>query len=523
MDQRARSSTPDAHLSDSACSFFRWVGVQESAQPDCRPASLLFFAQLSHCRLAGGPQSAGAEAATQSGLPAAAPPGARSCPPPPLWGRPARWTSCWRSCCASRGSRAGCSPRSARSRPSSCTRGARCARRGAAVRDARPRACPPAAAGRALRAQVLLPEDDPQSPRAPKLLVASGGLTGFGVAQARRRRDTGCSPAVQLRCCRPRRPDAYAPQDLLALDFSAPEEAPEQFRAIAFNAHAEAVQIRPGLSGLLLRALCKSAVRRERRPTPPRWGAVSNVKSAPPLAMRGRAARRQLWRHGPHVQGLAHIPEPPGGAAAAGRSPARAMPDCKSACLRFPLRASPAPQAQCARKQPCTLTRCIPPQVLDMIASRRAAASGDAAFWHAAGQRRPSAVHSAPSRGTSVAAEPARARRADTMGEFASPGPRMVEATISGAPRGGAAAHVSAPQTAMSPDQSPAKWPAAASLHTCAWSHNCPQRWQHQAPTPLACGHSAAADAEDGAAGRDRPAGRRGRQAAAGLAAHADD
>jgi len=72
-----------------------------------------------------------------------------------------------------------------------------------------------------------------------------------------------------------------------------------------------------------------------------------------------------------------------------------------------------------------------------MIASRRAAASGDAAFWHAAGQRRPSAVHSAPSRGTSVAAEPARARRADTMGEFASPGPRMVEATISGAPRGG--------------------------------------------------------------------------------------
>ncbi len=239
-------------------------------------------AHLSHCRLAGRLQSAVAEAAAEPGLPAAAPPGACSRSAPPSWSRPARWTSCWRSCCASRGSRAGCTPRSARSRPSSCTRGARCARRGAAARGARTRARPPATAGRPLRAQVLLPEDGPQSPKAPKLLVASGGLTGFGVAQARHRRDARCSPAAQLHCCRPARPDACTPQDLLALDFSVPEEAPEQFRAIAFNAHAEAVQIRPGLSGLLLRARCHS-------PWAPAGG--QSRSGGAPLAIRGRAAR----------------------------------------------------------------------------------------------------------------------------------------------------------------------------------------------------------------------------------------
>ncbi|KAK9842240.1 hypothetical protein WJX81_002174 [Elliptochloris bilobata] len=69
------------------------------------------------------------------------------------------------------------------------------------------------------RREVLFLEDDPQSPKAPKLLVASGGLTGFGVAQ-----------------------------DLLKIDFSTPEDAPEQFRAKPFDA-GEAVEIRPGLSG----------------------------------------------------------------------------------------------------------------------------------------------------------------------------------------------------------------------------------------------------------------------------------
>jgi hypothetical protein len=190
-----------------------------------------------------------------------------------------------------------------------------------------------------------------------------------------------------------------------------------------------------------------------------------------------------------------------------------------------------------------------------MIASRRAAAGADGASRHAAGQRRPSAVHSAPSRGPSVAAEPARARRADTVGEFASPGPRTVEATISGAPHCGAAAHACASQTATPPDYDTCGAPraAAASGHTFTWSHcalsagsikqaRARRRRRRQpglrapahpqllclsvSPPPLtrpARGRSAAADAQDGAAGRGRPAGRRGRQGNAGVAAHADD
>ena len=38
-------------------------------------------------------------------------------------------------------------------------------------------------------------------------------------------------------------------QDLLRIDFSPPEEAPEQFRAMTFDAHG-VVEIRPGLSGM---------------------------------------------------------------------------------------------------------------------------------------------------------------------------------------------------------------------------------------------------------------------------------
>jgi hypothetical protein len=60
--------------------------------------------------------------------------------------------------------------------------------------------------------------DTPKAPTPKKKIIVSGGLTGFGIAQ-----------------------------DLLQLDFSPPEEAPEEFKAVAF--FEEPKQIKPGLSG----------------------------------------------------------------------------------------------------------------------------------------------------------------------------------------------------------------------------------------------------------------------------------
>ena len=60
--------------------------------------------------------------------------------------------------------------------------------------------------------------ETPKAPTPKKRLVVSGGLTGFGIAQ-----------------------------DLLQIDFSPPEEAPEEFKAVAF--YEEPKQIKPGLSG----------------------------------------------------------------------------------------------------------------------------------------------------------------------------------------------------------------------------------------------------------------------------------
>ena len=61
-------------------------------------------------------------------------------------------------------------------------------------------------------------EDDKPKKAKPKYVV-SGGLTGFGVAQ-----------------------------DLLHIDFSPPEEAPEEFRAMAFN-EKRVTTLRSGKSG----------------------------------------------------------------------------------------------------------------------------------------------------------------------------------------------------------------------------------------------------------------------------------
>lgn len=66
--------------------------------------------------------------------------------------------------------------------------------------------------------------DTPKAPSPKKKLVVSGGLTGFGIAQ-----------------------------DLLQIDFSPPEEAPEEFKAVAF--YEEPKQIKPGLSGTCLQLL----------------------------------------------------------------------------------------------------------------------------------------------------------------------------------------------------------------------------------------------------------------------------
>lgn len=98
--------------------------------------------------------------------------------------------------------------------------------------------------------QVLFSgEEEPQSPKAPKnVLKASGGLTGFGVAQASCCFVHLCELPSADPVCLTLRGTA---QDLLRIDFSTPEEAPEQFRAIAFDAK-EVVEIRPGLSGLAL-------------------------------------------------------------------------------------------------------------------------------------------------------------------------------------------------------------------------------------------------------------------------------
>lgn len=63
--------------------------------------------------------------------------------------------------------------------------------------------------------------DTPKAPSPKKKLIVSGGLTGFGIAQ-----------------------------DLLQIDFSPPEEAPEEFKAVAF--YEEPKRLKNSLSGMLL-------------------------------------------------------------------------------------------------------------------------------------------------------------------------------------------------------------------------------------------------------------------------------
>ncbi len=70
-----------------------------------------------------------------------------------------------------------------------------------------------------MSAQELDEEEEKPKKQLPKYVV-SGGLTGFGVAQ-----------------------------DLLHLDFSAPEEAPKEFKAMAFNAK-RITTLKSGLSGV---------------------------------------------------------------------------------------------------------------------------------------------------------------------------------------------------------------------------------------------------------------------------------
>ncbi|BDA41180.1 hypothetical protein COCOBI_01-8350 [Coccomyxa sp. Obi] len=69
------------------------------------------------------------------------------------------------------------------------------------------------------RREELDDEEDEKPKKAPPKYVVSGGLTGFGVAQ-----------------------------DLLHLDFSAPEEAPKEFKAMPFNAK-RLTTLKSGLSG----------------------------------------------------------------------------------------------------------------------------------------------------------------------------------------------------------------------------------------------------------------------------------
>ena len=65
----------------------------------------------------------------------------------------------------------------------------------------------------------VLEEASPATPMTPQRLVASGGLTGFGVAQ-----------------------------DLLLLDFSPPDQAPQEFRVTPYDT-ARVSTPRPGVSG----------------------------------------------------------------------------------------------------------------------------------------------------------------------------------------------------------------------------------------------------------------------------------
>ena len=65
----------------------------------------------------------------------------------------------------------------------------------------------------------VLEEASPSKPMTPQRLVVSGGLTGFGVAQ-----------------------------DLLLLDFSAPDQAPQEFRTTQYDA-TQISTPRPGVSG----------------------------------------------------------------------------------------------------------------------------------------------------------------------------------------------------------------------------------------------------------------------------------
>ena len=71
-----------------------------------------------------------------------------------------------------------------------------------------------------LKTQVLQEEEDPDTPKppTPKKIIVSGGFCGFGIAE-----------------------------DLLRIDFSTPEEAPEEYKAVAF--FEEPRTIRPGVSG----------------------------------------------------------------------------------------------------------------------------------------------------------------------------------------------------------------------------------------------------------------------------------
>ncbi|KAK9916875.1 hypothetical protein WJX75_008213 [Coccomyxa subellipsoidea] len=62
-------------------------------------------------------------------------------------------------------------------------------------------------------------DDDKPAEKAPPKYVVSGGLTGFGVAQ-----------------------------DLLHIDFSPPEEAPKEFKAMPFNSK-RLTTLKSGLSG----------------------------------------------------------------------------------------------------------------------------------------------------------------------------------------------------------------------------------------------------------------------------------
>lgn len=68
-------------------------------------------------------------------------------------------------------------------------------------------------------------DDDKPAEKAPPKYVVSGGLTGFGVAQ-----------------------------DLLHIDFSPPEEAPKEFKAMPFNSK-RLTTLKSGLSGRAARHL----------------------------------------------------------------------------------------------------------------------------------------------------------------------------------------------------------------------------------------------------------------------------